>query len=183
MGAYNCRGNCDCAGGSIIPLRSCRVFQYCRDKLFCFAIAAYAINRWLLKPALPPEEVFFRCYFNDVLLLPCALPLALQLHKLFGVRKHDLPPTLIEVVLHLCIWSVILELVSPHLFARSTADAVDVAAYATGGFASWLFWKVSVSRDSHRLENDMGSAKPNNAVGYVANAMTRAVLNKLEKNR
>ena len=43
-----------------------------RDPLFLVAFAAYALNRWVLKPHT--HSVFIHGYFNDLWLIPAALP-------------------------------------------------------------------------------------------------------------
>ena len=121
-------------------------FRYWRDPLFLIAALGYALNRWLLKPLfLSP---FLHGYFNDLLLCPAALPLVLWLQRLTGLRQHDLPPTGLEISLHLVVWSVICEFIGPHWLHHGTADVWDVAAYTAGAIAAGFWWNRSTQRNS-----------------------------------
>ena len=59
-------------------------FGYWRDRLFLVAVAAYGINRWGLKPRLPSP--FLHGHFNDLLLIPAALPVVLWVQRRLGLR-------------------------------------------------------------------------------------------------
>ena len=112
-------------------------FRYCRDPLFLGACGLYALNRFLLKPALALP--FLRGQFNDLLLIPCALPPLLLLHRKLGLRSSDVMPRIGEIALHTIVWIVVCELIGPSLW-RGTADWLDVAAYITGAtVAGWLW--------------------------------------------
>jgi hypothetical protein len=69
-------------------------FGYLRDRLFVAAVAGYALNRWLLKPRL--SSPFLHDHFNDLLLIPAALPVVLWVQRVMGLRKHDLAPSWTE---------------------------------------------------------------------------------------
>jgi hypothetical protein len=112
-------------------------FRFHRDPLFLTACAAYALNRLWLKPHL--HNTFLHSHFNDLWLIPCALPLLLWMHRRLGWRDHR-PPTLIEVTSHLLLWSVLFEMLGPLLVARSTADPLDIACYWVGGLLAWAWW-------------------------------------------
>ena len=114
-------------------------FRYWRDPICLAACAAYAVNRWLLRPhfALGP---FMRGHFNDCLLIPAALPLVLWLQRRLGLRTHDGRPTGGEILLHLAIWAFIAEGAGPWLTHHGTADWWDVAAYSAGAAACSVFW-------------------------------------------
>jgi hypothetical protein len=72
-------------------------FVYLHDRLFGFSLVAYAINRLLIRPhfgwffhshfqwAWP----FLHSHFDDLLLMPVALPVMLWVQRLLGLRKHD----------------------------------------------------------------------------------------------
>lgn len=117
-----------------------RGFRYWRDPICLAACAAYGANRWLLKPffALGP---FMRGHFNDLLLIPAALPLVLWLHRRLGWRTHDAPPTVGEIALHLAVWAFIAEGAGPWLTHHGTADWRDVLAYSAGAAACYVFWR------------------------------------------
>lgn len=114
-------------------------FRYALDPLCIFGCAVYALNRWLVKPHV--DGIFLHGHFNDLWLIPCALPLVLWLHRNLGLRNHDGPPTPGEVGLHLAVWSIICELVGPRLFVHATGDVLDVLAYAVGGLAALAWWQ------------------------------------------
>lgn len=113
-------------------------FKYLRDRLFLIGCAAYATNRWVVKPHF--HQVFLRSWFNDLLLIPCALPPILFMHRYLKLRKHNEPPTAAEVALHLVFWSALFEWWGPHLFRHATGDWFDVAAYTAGAVVAWLWW-------------------------------------------
>ena len=115
-------------------------FRYLADPVFVVSCAAYAVNRWLLKPHV--HSTFLHSHFNDLLLIPCALPPVLLAHRLLRLRLHDQPPQPTEIALHLIIWSVLFEVIGPRLVAHATGDPLDVAAYIAGGIVAGLLWRV-----------------------------------------
>jgi len=115
-------------------------FAYIFDPLCLVCCFLYALNRWAIKPNLPIDESFMRGHFNDLLLIPCALPPLLYLHRKFRLRKVDIPPTALEVGLHLVVWSLVCEAVGPAFVAGTTADPWDVVAYGVGAVVSWVVW-------------------------------------------
>ena len=112
-------------------------FHYWRDPVCLVACAAYGANRWLLQPfvALGP---FMRGHFNDLLLIPSALPIVLWLHRRMGWRNHDGPPTVGEIALHLAVWAFIAEGAGPWLTHRGTADWWDLVAYSVGALVCYV---------------------------------------------
>lgn len=114
-------------------------FRYCCDPLFLSGVSLYAANRWMVRPHT--ASAFLRGQFNDLLLIPCALPPLLWLHRLLRLRSHDRPPEFAEVLLHIAVWSVVCEAIGPRIFHGSTADPLDVLAYVVGGLAAWLWWR------------------------------------------
>jgi hypothetical protein len=106
-----------------------------------FGCAAYMANRWVLKPHI--HSAFFHGYFNDLLLIPCALPPVLWLHRRLGLRKHDDPPRTSEVLFHLAVWSALFEWIGPHLVRHATGDPLDVAAYGAGAGFALIYWRIS----------------------------------------
>jgi hypothetical protein len=129
-----------------------RRFRYLADPLFVFCCGFYALNRWEIKPHT--HLVFFHSWFNDLLLLPCALPPVLLLHRLLGLRDHDRPPTRPEILAHLLGWSVLFEFICPRFMRHTTGDPWDVAAYAIGALAASWWW-----RESHRFVPASARAK------------------------
>jgi len=119
-------------------------FGYWRDRLFLVAVAAYAVNRWLLVPLLPSP--FLHGHFNDLLLIPAALPVVLWLQRWAGMRRHDAAPSRVEIAGHLVVWSVICEFIGPFWLHHGTADLWDVAAYVVGGVVACLWWNRPARR-------------------------------------
>jgi len=118
-------------------------FRYWRDPLCLSCCALYALNRWAVKPHV--HSPFVRGHFNDLLLIPCALPFLLWLQRRLGLRPHDQPPTVGEIAFHLVIWSVLFEVIGPQLL-RVTGDAFDVLAYVFGGVFAGVWWHLAARR-------------------------------------
>lgn len=104
------------------------------------SIALYCLNRWYLKP----HHIggwFTHGYLNDVLCLPLFLPIILRLQSLLRIRRHDLPPTLFEVLHNWAIFSILFEVILPRLPAfRTTGDPWDAVAYLVGGLLAYACW-------------------------------------------
>ena len=123
------------------PARSTpRAFGYLADPICIGSILLYCLGRWYLKP----HHIggwFIHGYLNDLLCLPLFLPIILRLQSLLRIRRHDLPPTLFEVLHNWVIFSILFEVILPRLPAyRSTADPWDVVAYLTGGLLAYAYW-------------------------------------------
>ena|SRR5436190_9835656 len=116
------------------------MFRYLADPLFLVCCGLYVLNRWLLKPHL--HFVFLRSWFNDLLLVPCALPIVFWLFRRMDLRRMDDPPKLIEVGWILVVWSVLFEWIGPKFVARATGDWRDVLMYCGGGLFAWGFWRL-----------------------------------------
>lgn len=114
-------------------------FSGLRDPFFVGCCALYAMNRFLIKPHVAGG--FFHNWFNDLLLIPCALPILLAAHRTLGLREHDGPPTAVEVFSHLAGWAILVEVIGSRLLHRGTADPLDVLAYAIGALAATLWWR------------------------------------------
>ena len=117
-------------------------FRYALDPLCLACCAFYGLNRWGLKPHT--HVAFFRFWFNDLLLIPCALPPVLQVHRWLNLRRHDGAPSIAEVLGHLALWSVLFEVIGPHLM-HVTGDWRDVLAYTAGALAACVWWQASYS--------------------------------------
>ena len=113
-------------------------FGYWRDPLFQICCALYAINRWVLKPHL--HSPFLHFWFNDSLLIPCALPPLLLVYRWFHLRVHDGAPTFLEIASHWALWSVFFEWIGPHIVKHAVGDWWDVVAYLTGAVVAALWW-------------------------------------------
>jgi len=115
-----------------------KAFHYLRDGLFLLACSLYAINRWGVSPHL--HSGFLRGHFNDLLLMPCALPPLLLMQRGLKLRMHDQVPSAGEIALYLAVWSILFEVIGPHLMRRATGDPWDVIAYVVGGILAGLWW-------------------------------------------
>ena len=122
-------------------------FGYTRDPLALLAMALYALNRWFLKPHLGGG--FMHDHFNDLLLIPAALPLVLWVQRKLAWRGHDEAPRWSEIGLHLLVWGVICEGVGPRLAPHATGDWRDLVAYTAGAAVAGLWWQLAekVGRD------------------------------------
>ena len=120
-------------------------FGYVRDPLCAVACGSYALNRWLLRPLGWAAGPFMRGHFNDLLLIPAALPLLLWVQRRLGVRAGDAPPTWCEIGLHFVVWSIAAEALAPLFFRRATGDWLDVAAYAIGAIVAGCVWRAEAS--------------------------------------
>lgn len=86
---------------------------------------------------------FLRNHFDDLLLIPAALPLILWLQRQLRLRATDTPPDWREVLMQLVVWSIAAEVVGPHLFSHATGDIWDVVAYTAGAVVAMAFWSVA----------------------------------------
>ena len=116
-----------------------RPFGYLRDRLFLAGCVAYASNRWLLKPHLHNE--FLHSYFNDTLLISCALPPVLLAQRWSQLRSHDEVPRAGEIIFHVIVWSILFEWIGPHIMPHTTGDPWDAVAYGAGGLAAGVWWQ------------------------------------------
>lgn len=115
-----------------------RRFRYGADALCVVACAAYVVNRWLLPASW--RGAFLREHFNDLLLIPAALPWLLALQRRLGTRQHDDPPRVGEIAVAVALWSLAAEVILPRLTTRAVADPWDVAAYAAGAIVAGVWW-------------------------------------------
>lgn len=111
-----------------------------RDPLCIAACVLYAANRAWLRSHV--GGAFLQGYFNDLLLIPAALPLVLWCQRRLGVRAGDGRPRWAEIALHLVVWSVAAEWLMPHLTTHATGDWRDVVAYAAGAVVSGVWWQL-----------------------------------------
>ncbi len=120
-----------------------RRFLYWRDPLCIATWAGYWLNRELIKPLTLHHDVFFHGYFNDLICVPCFLPLALFVSRKIGLRRHDAPPTPFELITYWAVWSIFFEVIGPRLpsiYPNTVADPWDVLAYAVGTAVGAVVW-------------------------------------------
>ncbi|WP_156345593.1 hypothetical protein [Verrucomicrobium spinosum] len=72
--------------GTPVKARDTPRFRYLLDPLFLVGCTAYALNRWLIKPQVGVEFIYYQ--FNDLWVIPCALPPVLWLHRVLGLGPH-----------------------------------------------------------------------------------------------
>lgn len=114
-------------------------FRYGLDGLCLTACALYALNSWWVPEAW--RGPFLSGHFNDVLLIPAALPWVLWLQARLGLRRFEGAPRWSEILFHLGIWAVMAEVVVPHWVPHAVGDVWDVAAYAIGAGLAGLWWR------------------------------------------
>jgi hypothetical protein len=127
-------------------------FGYLHDRLFQFSLVAYAINRLLIRPHLggffrahwQSAWPFLHSHFDDLLLMPVALPVMLWLQQLLGLRKQDDPPGWQEMFAHLAVWSVMCKIIGPLYLHIGVADPLDVLFFAAGGIVACAWWNRPV---------------------------------------
>ncbi len=115
-----------------------KTFRYLQDELFLAACVLYAVNRWIVKPHV--HNPFLLYHFNDLLLIPCALPPLLAIQRRLRLRDHDRMPQFGEIGLYFLVWSVLFELIGPHLMRGAIGDPLDVVAYAVGAVMAGIWW-------------------------------------------
>ncbi len=103
------------------------------------ACGLYALNRCWLRQHVGGD--FLTGQFNDLLLIPAALPLALWVQRQLGLRDHDQPPRWREIALHLAVWAFTAEALAPHVLAHATGDWRDVVAYTAGAIGAGFWWQ------------------------------------------
>ena len=153
---------------------------YLRDPMFAGGGLLYVVNCVVLKPLLP--AAFLHCWFNDLLLIPCALPPLLLLHRWLGLRTHDDPPTPCEISAHLAVWALVCEYLGPSWLHRGTGDPRDVLAYAFGALAAALWWhrhtlraRAAITREPILPQLEFIPADQIKLSGtYVSNRLTKA---------
>ena len=127
-------------------------FAYLGDGLFLLSCSLYSLNRWIIKPHT--HNAFLRFHFNDMLLMPAALPVLLWLQRNLRLRTIDDPPTWGEIALYTVFWSILFEVIGPRWLRLGTSDPWDVVVYFVGGIAAGLWWnrhKIFSRRAAHEL--------------------------------
>ncbi len=111
-------------------------FRYGLDPVCLCACVLYLANSFLI----PAHGGYRASYLNDLLMMPCALPWVLWLHRRLGWRAEDRPPTVAETGGHLLVWALIAEVAGPRLFAHAVGDPLDVLAYSVGAILALFLW-------------------------------------------
>lgn len=117
-------------------------FRYLRDRLFLVAFCLYWLNRSVIKPT--SDVRFFHESFNDLICIPLFVPIVVMFARVCGLRKHDQPPQMLEILLPLIVWSIMFELLLPkdRFWSRwVTGDPYDVLWYCTGAFFASFWWR------------------------------------------
>jgi hypothetical protein len=131
-------------------------FRYAFDPLCCVSAGLYLLNRVWLTPQWGAEQPWLGHYFNDVFLIPCVLPMVLGIQRIVGLRRHDRPPSMGEILGTLALWAVLFEGVFPLFPGKGTADPMDVVAYAAGAAVAAMVWGSEVEPPGHSKSFAMG---------------------------
>ena len=120
-------------------------FRYLGDPVFLTAVALHLLNRFAIRPFTDDASDFWHCWFNDLLCVPFWLPPLLWLLRVLGLRRHDAPPTVLELLEMVVLWSAIFEWLVPTTrlaayFPAAVGDPVDVAMYAAGAAIGGWLW-------------------------------------------
>ena len=123
-----------------------RRFRYLRDQVFLTAVAMHLFNRFVIRPLTGDPSDFFHCYLSDLMCVPVWLPLVLWLDRRVGVREHDEPPTVRELVAMVVVWSIVFEVLIPSTtlrvwFPNAVGDPVDMLMYASGAALAGFYWR------------------------------------------
>lgn len=109
-------------------------------------MSIYAIHYLLRWISASYNSTLFRGYIADILALIVCVPLFANIQVFFKVRRFP-QIRFVEIVLYLCIFSILYEGVAPMIADRATADWLDVFAYASGGMILWTIQLVKRWRD------------------------------------
>ena len=115
-------------------------FKYLLDPLFLFSLILYSMNKSSFLKFGFWNYKFCTYYLNDLLLVPVVVPIILYFSRVFKLRDIYSPPTFLEIIVPLTMWSIAFELIGPFCFGKGTSDPLDVLAYCLGGLISWLIW-------------------------------------------
>ena len=128
-------------------------FAYLKDPLFLVCFFACWVHRWLASYGM--STPLLRSHLNDVICIPFFVPIMLWGERLLGLRRHDGPPTAVEVVLPLIIISAAFEVIipsHPEWHIATVADPKDVLAYCVGALAAVMIWQCRY-RQTTRSDN------------------------------
>jgi hypothetical protein len=131
-----------------MPAERTEIFGYWRDPIFLVSLAAYVVNRALIKPHLHHYSPFFHGHLNDTLTVPVALPIYLFVYRWIGLRPDDAPPRWWEIGLHVAVWIVFFKWFGPVILHQGMSDPIDDGCIAGGGFLAWMLWQFSGRRQA-----------------------------------
>lgn len=117
-------------------------FGYLKDPLFITFFCLYWVHRGVAN--LDCSTPFLRSYLNDLLCAGFWVPILVWATKQCRLRSHDGPPSAVEIVIPLLIWSVVFEawpIVIDLLKVPSVADPNDILAYWFGAMVAAAFWR------------------------------------------
>ncbi len=117
-------------------------FRYLTDRLFLVCVAAYFVNRFVLKAIW--KSGFVHEHLNDLICIPFWVPIMLFAQRKLGLRDTDGPPSPGEIVIPLVIWSWAFEIVLPTagwLGKWCVSDYLDILWYTVGALAAALWWR------------------------------------------
>jgi ubiquinone/menaquinone biosynthesis C-methylase UbiE len=69
-----------------------------------------------------------------------------------GLRTHDYPPTGGEITAHVVGWSILFELIGPHILP-TVGDPLDALSYAVGGTFAFVWWRWIEGKASDKPAN------------------------------
>ena len=116
-------------------------YRYLRDPLFLLCVGVYAAHK--LAVAADCSPLFLRAYLNDFICIGFLVPIMVWVMRRAGLRDHDAPPAVHEIMIPLLTWSILFEIVLPSLPAwrgLATPDPGDVLAYCSGAALAALWW-------------------------------------------
>lgn len=76
-------------------------YRFIKDNFFLLSLIIYGINFLFIRYGVN-NNYFMKCYFNDLFLIPVALPVVLYLMKILNLRG-DHYPTFSEILICLII--------------------------------------------------------------------------------
>ncbi len=130
-------------------------FAYLKDPLFLVTVAAYLLNRLLLKRIWPAG--FVHDHVNDLLCVPLVTPMIAWAAARLRVRGHDGPPCWHEVLIPIIVISIVFEIALPlaPIGARpAVPDPLDVLCYLAGGLAAAVWWRWWYRWPSGAMDDD-----------------------------
>lgn len=119
-------------------------YKFLLDPIFLISILLYSINKSLLIFTSYLNKIsLLTGYFNDLLLIPCVLPLLIFIINKLGFRSYKYSPQTSEVIITISIVVIICEFIGPFILIKGTYDLVDILAYSLGGLISLILWKYT----------------------------------------